>query len=548
VRITATSYSTWPPEHWCRLTRWRWPEAIGYVRSLRTRSLTPLFVAALSFAYFLTYPLAIGKADESHLLYGAKRILEGEVIYKDFFEILTPLAYYLFAGIFRVAGTSLLAARVGMAGIEALGCGLLFHLTRRVSGGVEATLVTLIFAGVCIPTWPYASPHWVSTVLGLLVATVTLARTGGESSRARPLVAGILAGVAVCVQQQRGVFLAAWLPLALCILVVSHPRGTRLRTLAGEIAWGAAGGAIVVLVVLGPAVWRASPAAVYDALYTFNVTVYPRMAGRVPWAAALWLAREFRAPTWILLLRLSPLFLVVEAMLLLRVRRRFDRHELERASLWVLAALTVLSILYLPDFIHVSFILAFLLLPGASALHALRTAPVWDRVPAGRRVLTAAVWLAAVGVLGQAIANVAYARAVAPVRFETAFGVVQGTASSERLLRAVRAHLVREPDGTRLLYSYPDDAWLYLTVPASDATRNSILFESFFPPDKVQEIVGLLRAHRPGTVVVLLLFSSDQISKVIEEEYDPVEDVGPYRIFVRREARTPGARAPVRTP
>ena len=506
---------------------------------MRIRSLTPLFVAALSFAYFLTYPLAIGKADESHLLYGAKRILEGEVIYKDFFEILTPLAYYLFAGIFRVAGTTLLAARVGIACIQALGCGLLFHLTRRVSGGAEAALVTLIFAGVCIPTWPYASPHWVSTVLGLLVATVTLAHTGGESSRARPLVAGILAGVAVCVQQQRGVSLAAWLPLALSVLVVSRPRGTRLRTLAGQIAWGAAGGAVVVIGVLGHAAWRSSPAAVYDALYSFNATVYRKMAGYVPWAAVLGLTREWRASTWISLLWISPLFLVVEAVLLLRAGWPLARRDLERACLVLLGALMVLSIWYLPDFIHVSFILPFLLLPGAGALHALRTAPLWDRVPAGRRVLTASVWLAAVGVLGQAIANVAYARAAAPVRFETAFGVVQGDAMLERLFRAVRAHLVREADGTSLLYSYPDDAWLYLTVPAADATRYSILVASFYPPDKVQEIVGPLRAHRPGTVVVLLPFSSDSIPKVVEEEYDPVEDVGSYRIFVRRETAAP---------
>jgi hypothetical protein len=511
---------------------------------VRIRNLTPVLVAALSFAYLLTYPLAIGKADESHLLYGAKRILDGEVIYKDFFEILTPLAYYLFAGIFRVAGTTLLAARIAMACIEAIGCGLLFHLTRRVSGGAEATLVALIFAGVCIPTWPYASPHWITTVLGLLVATVTLGLGEGESSRGRPLAAGILAGVAVCVQQQRGVFLAAWLPLALCVLVVSRPRGTRLRTLASQIAGGAAGGAIVILAVLGHAAWRASPAAVYDALYTFNATVYPTMAGRMPWATALGMTQMWRAATWISLLWVSPLFLAVEAVLLLRTRRPFDRRDLERACLWLLAALMMLSIWYLPDFIHVSFILPFLLLPGAASLHVLRTASVWERVPAGRRVLAAAVWLAAVGVLGQAIANVLYARAIAPVRFETAFGVVQGDAASERLFRAVRAHLVREPDGTSLLYSYPDDAWLYLTVPAADATRYSILLASSYPPEKVQEIVGPLRARRPGTVVVLLPFSSDSIPKVVQEEYDPVEDVGSYRIFVRRGTQAP--RGPVR--
>jgi hypothetical protein len=508
---------------------------------LRIRNLTPLLVAALSFAYFLTYPLAIGKADESHLLYGAKRILEGEVIYKDFFEILSPLAYYLFAGIYRLAGTTLLAARVGMACIDALGCGLLFHLTRRVSGGAEATLVTLIFAGVCIPTWPYVSPHWISTVLGLLVATVTLARTGGESSRARPLVAGILAGVAVCVQQQRGVFLAAWLPLALSVLVVFLPHGTRLRTLAGQIGLGAAGGAVVVIAVLGHAAWRSSPAAVYDAVYTFNATVYPRLAGHVPWAAVLGLTQTWRAVTWTSLLWVSPLFLVVEAVLLLLARRRLDRRDFERACLVLLAALMVLSVWYLPDFIHVSFILPFLLLPGAGALHALRTAPLWDRVPAGRRVLTAAVWLAAVGVLGQAIANVSYARAIAPVRLDTAFGPVRTDTGSASLFRAVRAHLVREPDGAAILYSYPDDAWLYLTVPGADPTPYSIILASMYPPERVREVTEPLRARRPGTVVVFVPLAAEAVPKLVVEEYDLAEDLGQYRVYVRRPVADPSA-------
>jgi hypothetical protein len=508
---------------------------------LRIRNLTPLLVAALSFAYFLTYPLAIGKADESHLLYGAKRILEGEVIYKDFFEILTPLAYYLFAGIYRLAGTTLLAARVGMACIDALGCGLLFHLTRRVSGGAEATLVTLIFAGVCIPAWPYVSPHWISTVLGLLVATVTLARTGGESSRARPLVAGILAGVAVCVQQQRGVFLAAWLPLALSVLVVFLPHGTRLRTLAGQIGLGAAGGAVVVIAVLGHAAWRSSPAAVYDAVYTFNATVYPRLAGHVPWAAVLGLTQTWRAVTWTSLLWVSPLFLVVEAVLLLLARRRLDRRDFERACLVLLAALMVLSVWYLPDFIHVSFILPFLLLPGAGALHALRTAPLWDRVPAGRRVLTAAVWLAAVGVLGQAIANVSYARAIAPVRLDTAFGPVRTDTGSASLFRAVRAHLVREPDGAAILYSYPDDAWLYLTVPGDDPTPYSIILASMYPPERVRDVTEPLRARRPGTVVVFVPLAAEAVPKLVVEEYDLAEDLGQYRVYVRRPVADPSA-------
>jgi hypothetical protein len=293
--------------------------------------------------------------------------------------------------------------------------------------------------------------------------------------------------------------------------------------------------------VLGHAAWRSSPAAVYDAVYTFNATVYPRLAGHVPWAAVLGLTQTWRAVTWTSLLWVSPLFLVVEAVLLLLARRRLDRRDFERACLVLLAALMVLSVWYLPDFIHVSFILPFLLLPGAGALHALRTAPLWDRVPAGRRVLTAAVWLAAVGVLGQAIANVSYARAIAPVRLDTAFGPVRTDTGSASLFRAVRAHLVREPDGAAILYSYPDDAWLYLTVPGADPTPYSIILASMYPPERVREVTEPLRARRPGTVVVFVPLAAEAVPKLVVEEYDLAEDLGQYRVYVRRPVADPSA-------
>src|SRR5207248_11444037 len=94
-------------------------------------------IAALAFAYLVAYPLVSGRADESHLLYGARRVLEGQVIYRDFFETITPLAYYLFAGVYRIAGTTLLAARTTIAVIEAFGCVLLFRLVRRVASVPE---------------------------------------------------------------------------------------------------------------------------------------------------------------------------------------------------------------------------------------------------------------------------------------------------------------------------------------------------------------------------------------------------------------------------
>lgn len=519
---------------------------MGYgVIRVRIRNLSPLLVAALSFAYLLSYPLAMGRADESLSLYGAKRVLDGQVLYKDFFEYLTPLSFYIFAGFYYLGGTTLRAARVGMALIEAMGSALLFHLVRRVAGTLEAIIATLIFVCICLPTWPYASPHWMSTVLGLLVATVTLAETLQRSSRARPLVAGMLTGVAICIQQQRGVFLAAWLPLALAVLSSQRPRATRWRTLATEIVWGVGGAVVVTALVLGHAAWTSSPAAVRDAIYLFPTRHYgPTFSGRTAWAEVPPLTQAFRASTWLWLLRISPVFLVAEGLLLLRgVRRRRDRPYLERACLWLLAALMTLAIWYLPDFIHVSFALPVLLIPGASALHELRSAAVWARVPAGRRIVTAGAWLFALAVAGNGAANVAYAWAIAPIRLETGFGVLDADPGMARLYHAVGRHLVRERDGRSLLYSYPTDAWLYLTLRADDATRFSTLIAGMYPDEHIQEVVDVVRRRRPGTVVVLIPFADQAIPRALEGGYEMAEEASPYRVYVRNgdpESPAPG--------
>src|SRR5438093_548816 len=56
------------------------------------------------FAYLLAYPRVLNISDESVVLYAANRILEGQVIYRDFFEFLTPVSFYFFALVYAVAG------------------------------------------------------------------------------------------------------------------------------------------------------------------------------------------------------------------------------------------------------------------------------------------------------------------------------------------------------------------------------------------------------------------------------------------------------------
>jgi hypothetical protein len=463
-------------------------------------------------------------------------VLDGQVLYRDFYEIITPLAFYLFAAVFRVAGTTLLAARTVMAFLNALGAAVLFLLVRRVAAWPEALIAALVFVGVCIPIWPYASAHWISTTLALVAAAVLLDDRWRDSPRARPLAAGAIAGVAICVQQQRGPFLLLWVVLATAVLSADRPAATRRRVWWTETSWAVGGAAAVTLIVLGHAAWAASLPRVVEALYGFAATSYgPMYAGTVAWAGVVPLADSWLAYTWHWLLRWSPLFVVAESVFLLAAGRcPWPRTSLVRACLCVLAACMAASIWYLPDVVHVSFVLPFLIIPGARVVHGLRTASGWTSVPGRRQVLAAGLLAAVVALGAKAVTNLARARSAAPVTFQTGFGRMQGDAFVAGFFEAVRRNLVRDADGERRLYSYPIDAWLYLALPARDSFGWDILAQGF-PPRYFAEAVDMLRRRDPGTVVVLsALPTPPDIRQAVDAGYELVEEYRPYQIYARR--------------
>jgi hypothetical protein len=132
------------------------------------------------------------------------------------------------------------------------------------------------------------------------------------------------------------------------------------------------------------------------------------------------------------------------------------------------------------------------------------------------------------------------------VRLETAFGTIRVNEEKERLYRAVRRHLLPEPDGRNVLYSYPGDAWLYLVLPADNATPFSLLAPGFFPVEYFEQTAEILRERRPGTVVVLApvlsVDDSTAIRRAIDEGYHMVEEVDEFHIYVRN---PPGVRSRV---
>ena len=133
--------------------------------------------------------------------------------------------------------------------VNGLAASLLFGLARRVAGAAEALAAGLVFAVVCLPVWRQASPHWLSTCLGLATAAVLLGERRSPDSRAA--VAGALTGLTACVHQHHGVFLGIWLVLALAALAWLAPAGERWRSWTRQTAWAAGAGGAIVLAVLG---------------------------------------------------------------------------------------------------------------------------------------------------------------------------------------------------------------------------------------------------------------------------------------------------------
>lgn len=80
--------------------------------------------------YLCLLPWGLQAADESYFLVEAKRLRDGEVMYRDIFEFVTPLATYAMATLFWLFGTTMATARMAMASLHGLTAVLLYAAAR----------------------------------------------------------------------------------------------------------------------------------------------------------------------------------------------------------------------------------------------------------------------------------------------------------------------------------------------------------------------------------------------------------------------------------
>jgi hypothetical protein len=424
--------------------------------------------------------------DEGTLLYGAARVAEGQVLYRDFFEVMGPGTIYSVAWAFKLFGATWLITRILLGLVSVSTVLLLYHLHRRLRARFEAIPAILFFAALFGPAWPAVSHHGDSTLFALLAFTVLLRWLDTQRSFLL-FAAGLLAGVTTCFLQPKGLLLV----FSFVAILWSRDRKSpgRLRSMAlllgGYVAVG-----FVVVALFGAA------GAFQD--FTYANIVWPLKnysgANAVPYGAgsldfywhrwAATLPGAVSAPAGYLLcsMLLAPLLFVLALPALLALFATFRRSLAGAASsqhyLWAGAALW-LSELHRKDITHLIYGSPLLVILFFHWYGQLKTR--WS-LRLRQIVATGAVALATFNFI---VAT--YARSAIQTRRGVAYAF-----TADPVIDFLGSHTKPGEE----IFAYPDIAIYYFLEAVKNPTRYSLLIYDLHTDSQFREAVRSLQERR----------------------------------------------------
>jgi hypothetical protein len=214
----------------------------GAPENTRSECLITISIFVVSFLYLSLFRRATWiDLDEGIILQGAQRILEGQVLYRDFFSFFTPGSYYLLALVFRVFGDSYVVAHTLLAVVGAAFSPITYLLSRRVCGRQASLLVTALMMITALPLRFVVLHNWDSTLWACLTlyCAVRLLET---CSLRWAFAAASFASLTVLFEQSKGAGLLLGLLLGFLIIARYGQEPTvfnlhHLTAIALGLAW-----------------------------------------------------------------------------------------------------------------------------------------------------------------------------------------------------------------------------------------------------------------------------------------------------------------------
>jgi hypothetical protein len=489
-----------------------------------------LFVASATYLA-VAWPHNMVGQDEGEILYGAKRVFDGQVMYRDFFDQIGPLAPHVLALVYGLFGVSMETARTSLAVLHGAIVVLMYAIARQL--GVRpmlAVLVGLTDIALFQPALSFTSPHWLATLLTLIVFCYVL--RGPVNRNGRAIVAGALTGLVGLTQQPKG----AGTAFAVAIVLVRDvwadrvDRGRRVGIAARRLAAFTLGILAVVVTTLGVFVWLAGFDPVYDALVLTPLVAYREFPFH---SEGRWLIFTLTWPLLVelvagvsagLMLNLMPLIIPLSAARLVRQAVR-GRHPEERRLLFVavvFSAFSIASVYYQPNSFHFAVVgPIWLSLFGELLERVVQRLEATVRVGWAAPVVAATLLILLTLQLRRAYASV-WATSGVPV--DTAFGRVhlrsQALADEFTTLRSAL-----QTAGAKDVLVYPTLPGLYLMTQTSNPTRFQILIPGYTTPEKFAEVQETLERERVPFVVRSFWFwqqIEDPLLPYLNEHYQQV--------------------------
>ena len=526
----------------------------------RADTLLAIALGAATFTYlYLLWPRSMGGLDEGTFLYEAKRAVDGEVMYRDFFDLIGPLPIYAMALMYAVFGTSMETARWSMAVLHGVVVVLMYSIARRLDvRPVLAAVVCVTHVALFYPAFPHANQHWISTVLTLILFWFALRSPlthGGQV-----FAAGMLTGLIALSQQPK----AAGAALAMAIVLVRDAWTSRhtiplLTALLRRLATFAVGVAAVVVPILLGFVIVAGFERMYEALIYTPLASYRdyRFNREGTWfllvipAQLLW--RMIASVSPLLVLNVLPCVVILGVARLLWQARRGGCAE-QRRPLFVavvFAICSLISIVYQPNHSHFAITGPIWL----SLIADLLETAIRHLERAGRTALAAPlVTLSVLLLLSlelQRSRRIAWTDAGVPA--QTHFGLVHFRSDS-MAYDAVAARTVVEAEGAKEILVYPVDPAYYLWTQTSNATRFQLLIPGYTTAEQFAEVQQTLERKQVPIVIRTFWFwdSGDPLLPYIQAHYERVRVPRKYKGFPsivvyrrkRSEAAAPGTPPP----
>ena len=158
-------------------------------------------LACCAFLYLQVFILPdiphVAAGDQAIYLHHAARMLEGQLIYRDYDHFTTPGTDVLYAALFKLFGVRAWIPQAMLVLIGVLIAWLSIGISKKVIPGLAALLPAFLFLTLPFSSYLDASHHWFSTLAGTAAVAVVIEKR----TETRLLWAGFFWGLGVCFTQ-----------------------------------------------------------------------------------------------------------------------------------------------------------------------------------------------------------------------------------------------------------------------------------------------------------------------------------------------------------